>query len=823
VVPGAPIRALRLDAPLCGREDELADLRAAYTRTVQERRPHLVTVLGEPGIGKTRLAREFAERLRGDALILTGRCLAYGEGITYWPLREIMAEAAGEESAEALGALVTSLEESEEIAGRLAGAVGFFEEAHPVEEIRWAARRLFEALARDRPLILVFDDVHWAEPTFLDLLRHVLELGGDAPILLLCLARPELLEERPQWHTFDERANTVNLSALAPAPAEELVSSLDSIGALSQERREGVLGAAEGNPLYLEQLVAFAAERRQNGGELELPPTLQALLAARLDRLGPGERAVLERAAVVGREFWTGAVEELLPVGACDTLPRHLEALSGKELIEPETATLPFEEAYRFRHILIQEAAYRSLPKEQRAQMHERLAFWFAQRPESAAELVGYHLEQAYSYRTELGPEDDHDRALARQAAERLAAAAQQALNRGDRPAQINLLSRSLELLPIEDATRLELLSELGTTLTSMGDFARAEVVLAEAIVAAANEAPAGARARIALADLRATSGAESFPRLRREAERAIRALQRLGDDVGLAKGWAFLAWNDHVQGQEVAAQEEWARSIEHARRAGRRWDEVEGLTQLVWIAVWGPTPRVEALRRCEQNLEAVKGHPGFEAPLLGALSCLRALEGRFDDARALIARRAETLHELGLALEEAWGSWSAGWVELLAGDAVATEGVLRPAYKRLEEAGATGYLQIVGSHLAQAVCMQGRFEEAERLALLVEHLDPTSIAEVALARRARSKAIAALGRVEEGVRLAREGVALMDQTEFLVDRADARMDLTEVLRLADRPNDAVSVLEEALRLHEQKGNLVSAERARALLAEFGV
>jgi len=294
-----------------------------------------------------------------------------------------------------------------------------------------------------------------------------------------------------------------------------------------------------------------------------------------------------------------------------------------------------------------------------------------------------------------------------------------------------------------------------------------------------------------------------------------------LGDDVGLAKGWAFLAWNDHVQGHEVAAQEEWERSIEHARRAGRRWDEIEGLTQLVWIAVWGPTPRVDALRRCEQNLEAVKGHPGLEAPLLGALSCLRALEGRFDDARALVARRAETLHELGLALEEAWASWSAGWVELLAGDAAAAEGVLRPSYERLEEAGATGYLQIVGSHLAQAVCMQGRFEEAERLALLVEHLDPTSVAEVADARRARAKAVARLGRTDEGERLARAAVALIDRTEFLIDRADARMDLAEVLLVAGRSHEAAQVLEKALHLHEDKGNLVSAERARALLTEL--
>jgi tetratricopeptide (TPR) repeat protein len=269
-------------------------------------------------------------------------------------------------------------------------------------------------------------------------------------------------------------------------------------------------------------------------------------------------------------------------------------------------------------------------------------------------------------------------------------------------------------------------------------------------------------------------------------------------------------------------AQDALERSIEHARRAGSREDEVHALTEIAWVAVWGPTPRVEALRRCEQVLEEVKSHPDFEASALAALGCLRALEGHFDEARALHARRMKVLNELGIEVSAAHGSYHAGWVEMLAGDAAAAERVLQPGYEKLAELGATGELQVVGLYLAQAVCSQGGFEETERLALAVEQLDPTSVAEVALARCARAKAIAQLGRVEEGERLAREAAALIDQTEFLVDRADARMDLAEVLQVAGRYDEAAQVLKEALRLHEEKGNLVSAERTRALLAELG-
>jgi class 3 adenylate cyclase/tetratricopeptide (TPR) repeat protein len=826
VLPDVPAFTRPIRAPFIGRERELGELEGAFARVVGERTCRLATVLGPPGIGKSRLGRELVSTVGERARVLVGRCIPYGDGITYWPLAEIVQQLAGR-NPRRIAQLLADDESAELIAERIAGAVGLAEAEGRSEEIAWAVRKLFEALSRESPLVVVLDDIHWAEPTFLDLIEYLVGFTAG-PVLLLALARPDLLDERASWATPRPNASTIFLEPLSEEEAGALIAKVGSGTGLTESPRRRIAEASEGNPLFVEQLLAFQAENGSADEELVVPPTIQALLAARIDRLGPGERAVVERASVEGRSFHRGAVSALLPEGARAAVGGDLMSLVRKELIRPDRAEFAGDDGFRFVHVLVQDAAYASMAKELRAELHEGYAGWL----EAAAsgrmgeyeEILGYHLEQAYRYRAELGPIDHRGRELGRRAAERLAAAAERANYRGDAPAQANLLSRSVGLLPPGDATRLELLAELGNSLIVVGDFARAEVVLAEAIdVAGASEnSAAGARARIARADLDHLTGSVAVPELRREAEGAIRALEAAGDDLGLARAWHFRGSIEHGLGLEVAAQDGWERSLDHARRARSKWDEILALEQLVWVGVWGPPPRSEALRRCDRLLKAVKDHPESEAFVLGALSCLRAFEGRFDEARALLARRSETLNDLGLVMIEAWGSYADGWVEMLAGDAAAAEGLLRPGYETLEELGATASLQVVGSHLAQAVCMQGRFEEAERLALAVEQLDPASVVEVAFARSARAKAIAALGRVEEGEGLAREAVALVDQTDFPIDRADARMDLAEVLLLASRPNEAAEVLQEALRLYEQKGNLVSAERTRELLAELG-
>jgi tetratricopeptide (TPR) repeat protein len=510
-------------------------------------------------------------------------------------------------------------------------------------------------------------------------------------------------------------------------------------------------------------------------------------------------------------------------------------SLVRKELIRPDQGKFAGDDGFRFVHALVQDAAYGSMAKELRADLHERFAAWLEQvageRAPEYEEMLGYHLEQAYRYRADLGPVDDEGRALAGRASERLAAGAQRALNRGDWPAQINLISRAVVLLPSRDVRRAELAAELGYALAETGEVARAEavlgtrpdVVLDEAVAAAIdlNDARVEARARVA----RAALGYHREPNigvdLHEEAMWAIRALEEANDELGLARAWGLVGWWNWERGQSTPAEEAFERCMEYARRAGSRRDELWGLARMAWIAFWGQTHRVDARKRCEEILELMNGDLEGEADVLGTLGCLAAIEGRFDEARARHAQQAARYEAVGLSDVPAWVSQETGWVEILAGDPEAAERLLRDGFEVLERMGAKGQKQAVGVYLAQAAYLRGKYEEAERVALESEELDPFAIGMVTVALCARAKAVARLGRADEGEQLARKAVALIDQTDFLIDRGDARMDLAEVLHLSGRFDEARELLREALQLHEQKGNLVSAERVRELLVEL--
>ncbi len=362
--------------------------------------------------------------MRRDTTALWGRCLSYGEGITYWPLREALERA----------------DESDERTAVLAALDA--ETPPPAPEIAWLFRQFCEATARAQPLILVFDDLHWAEPTFLELVEHLAD-KGTGPISVVCLAREELLEDRPSFLEEHANASRVVLDALT---ADETDALLDGLGGtvLESDQRARIVETAEGNPLFLEQLLALALE----GGLVEraLPETIQALLAARLDRLGPGERAVLERGAVVGKEFTAGDVVALLDPDAAPTADTHLQTLAGRGFVRPRG-----DGAFGFRHVLVQEAVYRSAPKRLRAELHER----YADRLDTDSpdlpdldEFVGYHLEQAYRLRTELGESDRRTRRLAEDGGVRLGEAGVRAIKRGDMPATVSLLDRAISLLP---------------------------------------------------------------------------------------------------------------------------------------------------------------------------------------------------------------------------------------------------------------------------------------------------------------------------------------------------------------------------------------
>jgi class 3 adenylate cyclase len=434
VLPEAEAITRRLDSPMVGRDRERQVLRLAFDRAVEEKTCHLVTVLGAAGVGKSRLIEEFLGSLSDDVTVLRGRCVPYGEGITFWPVAEVVRSAGGigeEEPAEdaraKLRALCEGEEDAEVVFERVAQVLGLTADSAVPEETFWAIRKLLESLARRSPLVVVFDDIHWAEPRFLDLMEHLADFSRDAPLLLVCLSRQELLDHRPGWGGGKVNATSMLLEPLNEAECDLLMENILGRARLSEEARDRIVEAAEGNPLFVEEMLSMLIDEgllvRQNGdwvptsdlSTVTVPPTIQALLAARLEQLEGEERAVIQRASVVGRVFYRGAVAELSPEPTRQAVGAHLATLVRRELIRPH-ATEFSDETYRFRHILIRDAAYEAMPKETRAELHERFAGWLeakaGERLREYEEFLGYHLEQAHRYRAELGPLDEHGRAL---------------------------------------------------------------------------------------------------------------------------------------------------------------------------------------------------------------------------------------------------------------------------------------------------------------------------------------------------------------------------------------------------------------------------
>lgn len=404
----------RTTAPLIGRQRELLRLNDAFAEVVGGRCV-LLTVVGEPGVGKSRLAAEFVASLGPPVSVLRGRCLPYGEGITFWPIREMVVEAAvvlddhsPEEAESRIRSLLQPGDDAELIAARVAQAIGLSFGVVSREEIAWAIRRWFEALAERGPLVLVVDDIQWAEDTLRDLLADLPRLSSGSPILLLCLARPELLDEVPGW------CPTIRLEPLGDRDAEGLIREI--LGDLAEPRLlERIIAAAGGNPLFAQEIANLLVEEGASGSGaargivgLEIPLTLTMLLEARLDRLPESERAALERGSVEGEVFHRGAVAELSGPGSRPAVQSDLEGLVRRRLLRPERAGFVDEAAFRFDHILVRDTAYRGIPKKVRAQLHQGFAMWVeakaAGRIVEYEEIVGYHFEQAYRYREALGP-----------------------------------------------------------------------------------------------------------------------------------------------------------------------------------------------------------------------------------------------------------------------------------------------------------------------------------------------------------------------------------------------------------------------------------
>jgi predicted ATPase len=653
---------------------------------------------------------------------------------------------------------------------------------------------------------------------------------GQSPIVVVCIARPELLDHRPAWAAEADRSVSIQLTPLGAGSAAALLDSLSAGHRIAPSTRARLIDTAGGNPLYLEQLTVSLSEQTGSDIRPALPPTIEALLAARLQRLGPGASSVLVRAAIVGKDFGEREIRELLPAEARAPLSRNLQTLAAKGLVQRGPPGRNPGEEYSFRHILIQEAAYRSIPKSLRAELHHRYADWleaivsdpFPQR----SEILGYHLEQSVRYRTELWPADPGSAALSHRAAAHLDTAGRAAHDRGDDVAAVNLLDRAAALLPGDDPALGRLYTSLGTALIEAGQFEKAKATLDHAqritAVNADDRQHAHARVQALLLHLKmnpkeaAIDIARALPELRHEFEASQ-------DDLGICRTLqleAALHWDHSRSG---AAEDAWLRAADYARKVNDRRQLAEILGWLASAALWGPTPAQEGIPRCEDYLDEIGNHPLGKAGILMHLAGLYAMQDNVTAAQATLNSAKALLDTLGPTITAAM-TQPAALVAMLAGDAATAEAHLRREYERLDQMGERRLLGTTAATLARAITAQGpgRYDEATRLiAISQEVRADEDLSTQAVGQGVTARILADCGHYHDAEELARSAAALAAQTDLLSEHADTLLDLAHVLAAAGRLSEAHDAGTQALDLYRRKGNRPGSRESRRYLTRY--
>ncbi|MFD0258598.1 adenylate/guanylate cyclase domain-containing protein [Kitasatospora indigofera] len=865
-------------ARLIGRREELHQLELARERSVTQRGCHLFTLLGDPGVGKSRLVAEFLAGLReGGGAVAVSRCHPYGGAGTLQTLAELLRQAmgappggpaggAGPAGPAAERAALRALLDGQEGGPAAVALLGSVLDGTgaATEDTFWATGLLLQALGELRPVTLVFDDLQWAQPTLLDLIDHLADWTAGAPLLLLCLARLDLLDVRPGWGGAKLSATSLVLGPLSPADCEELVESCAEVTAHSEAgtvRR--VAAAAEGNPLFAEQLVAVLAD---GGTADELPPTVQALLEARLDRLPRAEREVLEHASVIGREFTVpglrdvglqdtalrgGAPGDDVPAGAAeqrDRLTPVLQALLRRRLVEP-AGRRPGAAGYRFVHLLVREVCYAGLPKRRRAALHEAYAGRLAAGEPVRHELVGRHLAEAHRHHRDLGSDRQGLARLGAGAARHLLAAGERALARGECSWAAELLTQAAELAqpgtPDRSAARLRLAEALIATGAAgqardllLGLLADAPAGPSAGAVPAssassapsapsapsAGTGPAGtgpdpcpaAHARLHLAYLAVPeTGLEPLVETAREL---LPVFTAAADELGQARARLYVAHGRQARGRYVEAAGHFEAALASGGRAGAVLEQATALGGLA-VTLWlGPEPVPAAVARCRELLAGhAAGRRAVRAALCCPLAVLLAMGGDFTEARALVAEAERIAEDLGVAVPQAAIQTFGGLVETLAGAPGAAEERLRRACALALASGDPDTHATAADTLAALLLDQGRHTEAQGLADAVRAGAGDSPLQRAEHQAVRARLAAAGGQHDRAAGLAAEAVRLAESTDSPVGRAQALLNRAVVLLAVGDQEHARTVADRAERAFTGKGHLVGALRAARL------
>jgi class 3 adenylate cyclase/tetratricopeptide (TPR) repeat protein len=779
-----PLRAWRLlrlrdparhsVAHFIGREIELELLENSLRRALQSRGAHLVTVFGDPGVGKTRLVAEFVASLE-RVTVLSGRTLPYGEGVTFWPLASMIKASAGITDDDPANEAFEKLRESCEsdavadLLGVALGVLGAAETERNAGELTWAAVCWAEQLASAQPLVLVFEDVHWAEEPLLNLIEELTRSLRALPVLIVAIARPDLLDTRPAWGGGIRRASSIELCALDADESGELADALLAGVDVPPAQRALVLERAEGNPLFLEEIARMLRDGEEIG---RLPDTVQAMIAARIDRLRADEKRLLQSAALAGRVFWRGALERLEPELAVDAL---LERLLEREFIVPEErSTISGDRAFRFAHVLIRDVAYGGMSKTLRAAQHETFAQWIHE--QARDELLGiraYHLDHAARLRSELDgavPE-----ALAQEAATALEKSGQQALRRGSFLTARRTLLRALELAP--NPRRRYLAAHAAWRLSDVPTVqAEAEETLAEARESGLPDIEG--RALILLADL-ALQAEGDVGRAHDLADEAL-AILPAGELTGLYDAHALIARIFWWRGEAEGATRHAEAMLDIAHEAG--WPELESLalTQLAGVAgAQGDTAQaVELLDRAQSLAE---GSDSREA-LAQALAVRGRSCGTGDsaDAERYLREALEIFQETGTAGRSGWTLSHLAWLYAERGDFVLAEKTFRQAIDVLRRTHEQGFLVEAERGLAEMLVRLGKVDEAERIVTAVQRrVGPEDVWTRASILHATGLVRSAQGRSDEALAAFSAALAIIEPTMYtiLVDEIHESID----------------------------------------------